>query len=180
MAALFRGVSKGTWWTEAASRSQAATCTNSTWKGNYLHYCWQDTTSADRYECRAVFSRNHASRNTEKCQKCCKMWILLEKKSGSWTQFVNLMDLSSYMWGFNCPLTDLSSVLSSNTRNRRLVRLFSLFWAVYSELAVCSQDSINSYWWGIKANELANGGWWHIANTEITFLHNYFATDINY
>lgn len=54
------GVSKGSRWTEAASHSQAAKCTNSTQKGNQLHYCWQSTTSLDGHERRAVFIWNHA------------------------------------------------------------------------------------------------------------------------
>lgn len=63
LAALFWGnVSvKGTRWTEADSHSQAAKSTD--WlhtEGNYLHYCWQDTTSLHGYDCRAVFTPNHA------------------------------------------------------------------------------------------------------------------------
>lgn len=81
------------------SHSQAAKSTDSTQKGNYLHYCWQSTTPPGGYERRAVFNQNHAlkksytfagsptnsrfSRNVEKCQNAAEC-DLIDTKTNLW------------------------------------------------------------------------------------------------
>lgn len=45
------------------SHSQAVKSTDAIQKGNYLHQCWQNTTSLGEYKRMAVFNQNHALKN---------------------------------------------------------------------------------------------------------------------